>query len=98
MNSKLRDILNDFRQQTIVIDNNNSLGGGERGAEAFRSSLDQAEKAIRQAVSEEMLAMFPPMWVITEQPDEYARQKALGYNQGLAELRQKIKEWQGGES
>lgn len=52
MNSKLRDILNNFRRQTIVIDNNNSLGGGERGAEAFESSIDAAEKAINRYAAE----------------------------------------------
>jgi hypothetical protein len=40
------EMLNDFRQTSIIIHANDSLGRGEKGAEAFASSITQAKQAI----------------------------------------------------
>lgn len=90
MNSKLREILES------VVD----------WAESGRTSMgrpnalepDQAEKAIRQAVAEEMLELIddidkPKDGVMTWRTDSAWQQR----DSLKTELRQKIKEWQGGE-
>lgn len=86
MNSKLRDILNEFRQQSIVIDNNNSLGGGERGLEAFESSIDAAEKAITNLIKDLVRECKPPRI----SPDQPLGLKYQGRNEGVIDFEQNL--------
>ena len=46
-NNELYQILNDFRQTSLVIQANDSLGRGELGAEAFKKSIETTEQQIQ---------------------------------------------------
>ena len=46
-NERLDEILSNFRQSSLIVNANNSLGAGEKGREAFIQSLDEAKQALR---------------------------------------------------
>lgn len=92
MNSKLRDILMDFDTWCLC-------GKDEC---ALSQNFKEAEKAIRQAVGEEMLGLvgdneYGNIGYDGEEMVNETTEEMLYRNQLRAELRQKIKQWQGGE-
>ena len=89
MNSKLRDTI------WQLIKNTRREAAERQGDDIERLTFetDKAEKAIRQAVGEEMLELVGGKreWDTTEPYDN--PDIAQGYNEAVEELRQKIKEW-----
>lgn len=53
------EILNNFRQTSIIIHANDSLGRGEKGAEAFASSITQAKQALTSLIKELVVEAKP---------------------------------------
>ena len=51
-NERRDEILSNFRQSSLIINANNSLGAGEKGRDAFIQSLDEAKQAITSLIKE----------------------------------------------
>ena len=51
-NERLDETLSNFRQSSLIINANNSLGAGEKGREAFIQSLDEAKQALTSLIKE----------------------------------------------
>ena len=92
MNSKLRKIIYHISQHPLDDEDHE-----------FDEDFEAAEKAIRQAVGEEMLEIIGEndheTRGTTQNPnnEKYHTRKSKNRNELKAEIRQKIKQWQGGE-
>lgn len=81
MNSKLRNILNKLHFENLA-----HIGQTHSSDDIH---VLEAEKAIRQAVGEEMLGLLPDK--------DYRFNYIDDFHEAVEEIRQKIKQWQGGE-
>lgn len=95
MNSKLRGILLRFATSEL-----NEMGVQEGAISENKQlfTLEQAEKAIRQAVGEEMLVLKPGVALAEPLASDKEWAEYEGYNKALDDWEQKIKQWQGGEA
>lgn len=92
MNSKLREALEELGMT--------EFHNGKTGAGVLSTAVNKAEKAIRQAVGEEMLELLPDEIINDDakrlRDGTFVRgddMRRIGHNDCLRELRQKIKEW-----
>ena len=58
-NERLDEILSNFRQSSLIINANNSLGAGEKGREAFIQSIDDTKQAITSLIKELVAEVRP---------------------------------------
>ena len=102
MNSKLLEMLKHL-YTTAVQDADGVMAGRKGYRMRYDEVPEQMEKAIRQAVGKEMLEIIGEndheTRGTTQNPnnEKYHTRKSKNRNELKAEIRQKIKQWQGGE-
>lgn len=91
MNSKLRAVIHQLIEEGYSLGLDRAIPDME--------NFDEAEKAIRQAVGEEMLGLKPnnPYKTTDGQVPESFEAPAHAYDVANGDWEQKIKQWQGGE-
>ena len=89
-NERLDEILSNFRQSSLIINANNSLGAGEKGREAFIQSIDDTKQAITSLIKELVAEAKPHKRLPDDSPTADEDLVNYGYNEAINQFEQNL--------